>query len=462
MCFISIYPNYATPVLIPATSPIYTDQNAARSSYGLQSFIIDLDLIDIAQGITESCLYGDQSWKDAAELSLAQKLGVTKTSIGSNMAGSPVGRSMVTGWLNPLTKWNCLNNTCSPGGLCGLYTQIIWESTTRIGCAISTCSTGNPMSGGSSIWDFLVCLYNPAGNTIKNNVKQHPFGTDLSKCSRSIPQPSTQPPKPPVQSPTQPPVQPPTQSPVNPPSQQNSSAVPIPSNSLIYTQQNDARASYGISAFIIDQNLVDIAQSVTLQCKWGDKSWMASALTTYAQKLGLPSTSIGYNGGASPVNKTNINLWLAQKNKWNCETNNCTSGKCMGWTQIIWEKSVNIGCALSKCSTGSPLTGTQNWEYLLCIYNPSGGSQHPFGTDTSKCNSPALSINSSEDPQDGPALSIHADEVAQAQAQQHQQSSTQAEKSLLSVSAIVGITVCSVLGAAVIVLIVVIHFKSKT
>jgi hypothetical protein len=28
-------------------------------------------------------------------------------------------------------------------------------------------------------------------------------------------------------------------------------------------------------------------------------------------------------------------LWLAQKSKWDCQSNTCSSGSCGSWTQII-------------------------------------------------------------------------------------------------------------------------------
>jgi hypothetical protein len=302
-------------------------------------------------------------------------------------------------------------------------------------------------------------LYNPAGNMNINGVKQHPFGTEVSRCSGSVP-PTQQPsPQPPTQSPIQPPapdVQPPTLPPAIPPPVTSSSAtpIPIPVTSSIYTQQNAARADYGIPSFTIDQDLANIAQEITQQCKWTDSSWKSSAASTYAQKLGLVSTSLGFNKNAASLDYTSIDLWLAQKSKWDCDSNTCSSGSCGSWTQMIWKDSVRIGCALSKCTTGTPLGGSfTTWEYLLCLYNPAGNmyingvKQHPFGTEVDKCNVPlpALALQA-EDP-----LHTASAALSDEEAQHHESSHHAYAGPVLSVGALVGIIVGSILGAAVIV-----------
>lgn len=52
---------------------------------------------------------------------------------------------------------NTNTNTCAAGKVCGHYTQIVWESTTEIGCGKAVCRDN------SQIW---VCNYHPAGNII--------------------------------------------------------------------------------------------------------------------------------------------------------------------------------------------------------------------------------------------------------------------------------------------------------
>jgi hypothetical protein len=253
---------------------------------------------------------------------------------------------------------------------------------------------------------------------------------------------------------------------VQPPAQSPSSAQPLTVPASVYTQQNDARSSYGISSFTIDQNLVNIAQEITQQCKWTDSTWKTSAQSTYAQTLGLSSTSLGFNKGAASVGGTSIDGWLAQKSKWNCKNNTCTDSLCGLYTQIVWKDSVRIGCALSKCTTGTPLGSSfTTWEYLLCLYNPAGNVNsngvklHPFGTELDKCDLslPAQAL-SAEFSLHHRTHSLLAEETAYHQSSSEHESHTEP---VLSVGALVGIVVGSILGVAVIV-VAAIQLRAKT
>jgi hypothetical protein len=46
------------------------------------------------------------------------------------------------------------------GGDVGHYTQMIWRSTTSMGCALHS----------DAKWDFLICRYSPPGNVLKHRV----------------------------------------------------------------------------------------------------------------------------------------------------------------------------------------------------------------------------------------------------------------------------------------------------
>ena len=54
----------------------------------------------------------------------------------------------------------------------GHYTQLVWSTTTRLGCAITHCTSGSPFPR-SPTWDLVVCRYAPAGNV----VGQYPYPT---------------------------------------------------------------------------------------------------------------------------------------------------------------------------------------------------------------------------------------------------------------------------------------------
>lgn len=60
-------------------------------------------------------------------------------------------------WLSELNDYNTSDNSCAAGKQCGHYTQMIWSTTRKIGCAASLCTNN------AQIW---VCKYDPPGNYI--------------------------------------------------------------------------------------------------------------------------------------------------------------------------------------------------------------------------------------------------------------------------------------------------------
>ncbi|XP_010558299.1 PREDICTED: pathogenesis-related protein PRB1-2 [Tarenaya hassleriana] len=70
------------------------------------------------------------------------------------MAWSP--SKIVAQWVGERSNYNPTSNSCSPGSMCGHYTQVVWRTTTSVGCASIKCynETGY----------LAVCEYNPPGN----------------------------------------------------------------------------------------------------------------------------------------------------------------------------------------------------------------------------------------------------------------------------------------------------------
>ncbi|XP_072516754.1 cysteine-rich secretory protein LCCL domain-containing 2 [Salminus brasiliensis] len=71
---------------------------------------------------------------------------------------------------------------CS-GPMCTHYTQLVWATTSRVGCAVYTCPR---MNVWGEIWEnavYLVCNYSPKGNWIGEAPYQH--GRSCSQCPPS-------------------------------------------------------------------------------------------------------------------------------------------------------------------------------------------------------------------------------------------------------------------------------------
>jgi len=60
-------------------------------------------------------------------------------------------------WADEEKYYTYATNSCVPGQMCGHYTQIVWKSTRRIGCARVVCDDGDV---------FMTCNYDPVGNYV--------------------------------------------------------------------------------------------------------------------------------------------------------------------------------------------------------------------------------------------------------------------------------------------------------
>ncbi|KAI3524235.1 hypothetical protein L1887_02887 [Cichorium endivia] len=75
---------------------------------------------------------------------------------GSGDGWTPAQASLA--WVAEQRWYSYGSNSCGGGRECGHYTQIVWKTTKRIGCARVTCF------GGRGV--FMTCNYFPPGNYI--------------------------------------------------------------------------------------------------------------------------------------------------------------------------------------------------------------------------------------------------------------------------------------------------------
>jgi len=67
-------------------------------------------------------------------------------------------------WMAEAADYNYASNQCS-GPECLHYTQIVWRTTTQVGCGYKYCTTNSPFGASFPTWHYVVCNYSPSGNS---------------------------------------------------------------------------------------------------------------------------------------------------------------------------------------------------------------------------------------------------------------------------------------------------------
>lgn len=73
-------------------------------------------------------------------------------------------------------------------------------------------------------------------------------------------------------------------------------------------------------------------------------------------------------GGGTPQDV--VDSWVSEVADYDYASNSC-SNVCGHYTQVVWAKSLRLGCGMTKCTTGSPW-GSGEWEFWVCNYDPPG------------------------------------------------------------------------------------------
>jgi hypothetical protein len=116
----------------------------------------------VAQAWASGCVYQHNAGR-----------GADGTARGENIAATaPGGRAdatpsyVVGSWASEWSDYDYASNGCADGKQCGHYTQLVWRSTARVGCARASCSVNSPFGASFPTWDFFVCDYEPPGNYV--------------------------------------------------------------------------------------------------------------------------------------------------------------------------------------------------------------------------------------------------------------------------------------------------------
>ena len=93
--------------------------------------------------------------------------------------------SAVQSWYDEVSDYTFDTGACTPGKMCGHYTQVVWADTTTLGCGTARCSSATDAGvalDGNDV-NILVCNYAPPGNV----GSQQPYvpGETCAACSSS-------------------------------------------------------------------------------------------------------------------------------------------------------------------------------------------------------------------------------------------------------------------------------------
>ena len=123
-------------------------QNAARAELGLPPLVWDDKLALFARS------YANKRRGDCALEHSNTELYGENIFWGEGKKWSPAFAAK--SWVDEKKYYNYKANTCAEGQMCGHYTQVVWNTTTKVGCAKVICD------GDKGV--FITCNYDPPGN----------------------------------------------------------------------------------------------------------------------------------------------------------------------------------------------------------------------------------------------------------------------------------------------------------
>merc|ERR1711879_679385 len=118
-----------------------------------------------------------------------------------------------------------------------------------------------------------------------------------------------------------------------------------------------------------DFELEKSAQDYTRHCIWAHSRPMGLQTLPYSYGENLYVTS---GTDLTEMNQA-IDPWAAEHVDFNHDDLSCTNGKMCGhYTQVVWENSVRVGCAITECADVDGLSWGVSATLVACQYYAPG------------------------------------------------------------------------------------------
>uniref|UniRef100_A0A6N2LW90 SCP domain-containing protein n=1 Tax=Salix viminalis TaxID=40686 RepID=A0A6N2LW90_SALVM len=105
----------------------------------------------------------------------------------------------------------------------------------------------------------------------------------------------------------------------------------------------------------------------TLGIWYGTIMWQLMQVTMFNGSTGLCipgglTVRTSQEGSGDLSGSAAVKLWVDEKPKYDYNSNTCVGGECRHYTQVVWRKSVRLGCAKARCNNGGTI--------ISCNYDP--------------------------------------------------------------------------------------------
>lgn len=134
--------------------------NQPRQAVGVPDLQWSTELATSAQRWADQLLATNSFQHSPATLRNGGRIGENLASRSSSAPGGSLSTPAraIAGWVDEQSDYNYATNSCTPGKMCGHYTQMVWAETTEVGCALARNANAT-----REVW---VCHYSPSGNVV--------------------------------------------------------------------------------------------------------------------------------------------------------------------------------------------------------------------------------------------------------------------------------------------------------